>query len=264
MQLLKENTVIRYNNQYYQFKPTLLGWLVTLICIPLFIKFGFWQYGKAQHKMDVQSAYAASLGDSAASFPIALNTLNETNTGFWQYKKVALKGEYDTQYQVLLDNKVEQTRAGYHVITPLKVEGSNRFVMVNRGWIPANHSHANVPKVKTPSGSVSLVGQVWVPSTKFYTLEDTDALAAEGFKSVWQHMDFARYKTLVPFDVSPLMVKLDPNSDAGGFVRNWQVPVKRIATHIGYAYQWFGFAVATLLIFIYMSMVPSNSRIAKE
>jgi surfeit locus 1 family protein len=32
------------------------------------------------------------------------------------------------------------------------------------------------------------------------------------------------------------------------------VSAERITTHMGYAYQWFGFAVATLLIFIYMSV----------
>jgi cytochrome oxidase assembly protein ShyY1 len=33
-----------------------------------------------------------------------------------------------------------------------------------------------------------------------------------------------------------------------------QMTAERITTHMGYAYQWFGFAVATLLIFIYMSV----------
>jgi surfeit locus 1 family protein len=53
---------------------------------------------------------------------------------------------------------------------------------------------------------------------------------------------------------------LDLASEAGGFVRNWTVSAERITTHMGYAYQWFGFAVATLLIFIYMSV----SRIRPE
>jgi len=67
-------------------------------------------------------------------------------------------------------------------------------------------------------------------------------------------MNMNSYQHSVPFVVSDLAIKLDQASDAGGFVRNWQVPVERIATNIGYAYQWFGFALATLLIYIYMSV----------
>jgi len=54
--------------------------------------------------------------------------------------------------------------------------------------------------------------------------------------------------------VSPMAIKLDAASNAGGFVRNWQIPAERITTNLGYAYQWFGFALATLLIYIYMSV----------
>ncbi len=61
--------------------------------------------------------------------------------------------------------------------------------------------------------------------------------------------------------VSPLVIKLDAKVAEGGFVRNWQIPASRISTHIGYAFQWFGFALASLLIFLYMSIrkVENNS-----
>ena len=73
-------------------------------------------------------------------------------------------------------------------------------------------------------------------------------------------MRLDEYQARAPFSVSTMAIKLDPASEAGGFVRNWTVSAERITTHIGYAYQWFGFAVATLLIFIYMSV----SRIRRE
>ena len=39
------------------------------------------------------------------------------------------------------------------------------------------------------------------------------------------------------------------------------MPTDRIMTNIGYAYQWFGFAIATLLIFIYMSTFKIKSEL---
>ena len=50
-----------------------------------------------------------------------------------------------------------------------------------------------------------------------------------------------------------MVVRLDPESEAGGYSRQWPRPAERITTHIGYAYQWFGFAVAAVLIWVFVS-----------
>ena len=46
----------------------------------------------------------------------------------------------------------------------------------------------------------------------------------------------------------------EPDSAAGGFVRNWEMSADRIVTHMGYAYQWFGFAFAALAIYLYLGI----------
>jgi len=229
-----------------------------LVCIPLFIKFGLWQYNKAQQKLEIQAAYNHAEVGSALQYPLS-DTKTILDANEWKYKKVTVTGVYETKYQFLLDNQVEGKRVGFHVITPLKISNTSQYVLVNRGWILGKDTHAELPSFNTPSGMQTLTGQVWVPSTKIFTLEANIAdykdlkIRTEPWKLVWQHMDIAKYKQSVPFLVSDLVIKLDQHSNAGGFVRNWQVPVERITTHIGYAYQWFGFALATLLIFIYMS-----------
>lgn len=234
----------------FAFKPTLLGSLLTLIFIPLFIKFGLWQYHKAELKQAIQVAYDQATVDAAFKFP-----LDVINVADWNYKKVSVSGVYATKYQFLLDNQVEANRVGYHVITPLKISATH-YVLVNRGWILGKDIHSELPLFDTPAGMQTVTGQVWLPSKKIFSLEDKKLQdsASQALDPVWQHMDMDKYQRLVPFKVSPLVIKLDQDSVAGGFVRNWQVPTARILTHIGYAYQWFGFAIATLLIYIYMSV----------
>lgn len=237
----------------FQFKPTLIGVLITLMCIPMFIKFGLWQYGKAQKKIAIQDAYVASSINPIDDFPVGVKALTSEVKEKWQYKKVKLIGSFETSYQILLDNQVEASRAGYHVLTPFRIKNSDEYVLVDRGWIPAKSLHSDIPTVETPVDLMEITGQVWIPSKKIFTLESEEILANTAFKTVWQHLDLDRYKTLVPIKISSLVIRLDPNVKQGGFVRNWQVPINRIATHLGYAYQWFGFAVATFIIFIYMS-----------
>jgi len=240
----------------YQFKPTLLGSLITLLCIPLFIKLGLWQYHKALLKQNIQTAFSRSE---------QINELGSDliqNPEIYQYKKVKISGEYATQYQILIDNQVEQSQAGFHVITPLKINSGNQYILVNRGWIAGNAKHTEIPVVDTPSGVVHVEGMLWLPSAKIFTLEEKSQadITSKGWQTVWQNLDMQKYKKSVPIQVLPLIIKLDSNSTAGGFVRNWQMPADRIATNLGYAYQWFGFAIAALAIYLYMSIHRINDK----
>lgn len=243
------------------FRPSLIGTVLTSVCIPLFIHFGLWQYHKAQQKQVVQAIYNQSKIDRALDFPLEISDLAVDD---WNYKKVTLTGEYETQYQILLDNQVEESRVGFHVVTPLKIENSSKYVLINRGWILGKDLHSELPVFDTPKGKQTILGQIWVPSKKIFTLENKIAAPKNGeaIQAVWQHMNMNQYQQSVPFEVSPMAIKLDPATEAGGFVRNWQVPTQRIITHMGYAYQWFGFAVAALLIYIYMSVSRVRSALS--
>lgn len=238
----------------YTFSLSWLGLLVLLICVPLFIKLGLWQYNKAQLKQEIQSSYNASLDNQALALPAKLDNLDE-----WKYKKVMARGHYDTRYQILLDNQVENSRAGFHVLTPLKLDARNEYVLVNRGWVPGGATHNDLPVITTPQHAVEIIGLVWVPSKKIFTLESQSE--KQQWNQVWQHMDMERYQKSVPIPLLPIVIKLDAKSDAGGFVRNWQLPAEKIATNMGYAYQWFGFAIASILIFLYTSIKKNNISI---
>ncbi len=237
----------------YTFSPSWQGLLVLIICVPLFIKLGLWQYGKARLKQDIQNSYNASQDNAALSLPDHL-----TNLDAWKYKKITAKGRYETRYQILLDNQVEDNRAGFHVITPLKIEGRNDYVLVNRGWIAGGATHDAIPTFITPETPVEITGLVWVPGKKIFTLESKTA--PNQWQPVWQHMNMERYQKSVAIQVLPIVIKLDAKSQAGGFVRNWQLPAEKIATNLGYAYQWFGFAIASVLIFLYTSVSKASPQ----
>lgn len=251
---------MQFRIKNWLFTPTLVGVITLIICIPLFIKLGFWQYGKAQRQLVVQAAYQTAKISQALDLPLHLESYEPL-----KYKKVAVTGHYETKYQLLLDNQVEDERAGFHVITPFKIDGSTQYVLVDRGWILGNDTHTDLPSVSTSTSKLEVVGQVWVPSTKIFTLEakrvpnvDKSQLAA--WQPVWQNMDMEQYKQSVPITIIPVVIRLDTASTAGGFVRNWQIPTDRITTNLGYAYQWFGFAIASIAIFLYMSIKKQDSH----
>lgn len=220
--------------------------MITLLCVALFSRLGLWQLHKAETKQALQAQLDQHSMEAPTSLPSSIDNPEE-----WRYRNVRVRGSYDTRYQILLDNQVANDRAGYHVLTPLKIEGSESLILVNRGWIPAPAQHSEIPQVDTPTGSLEVVGNLWLPSDKIYALEPPPASA--NWQPVWQNMDMKRYQESVPLKLYPLIIRLAPASTAGGFLRSWPRPAERIETHLGYAYQWFGFAATAIAIYLFLS-----------
>lgn len=236
------------NLRQYRFRPSWVGALATICCIPLFIHLGQWQFHKAQTKLALQATYDRY--DKSA--PVALpGEINQPE--LWRYRQVKVSGRYLPDYQIFLDNQIEGEQVGYHVLTPLRIQGLEVAVLVDRGWIPAMESHSEIPNVDTPLDMVEVDGQVWLPSGKFYSLEGREQAATNQWQPIWQNMDMKRYATSSPIKVLPLVIRLNPKSGAGGFVRHWVRPDDRAESNLSYAYQWFGFAFAALAIFIVVS-----------
>ena len=226
--------------------------LATMVMMALCIKAGMWQYNKAAAKQALQTQLSAHLTEPPVMLPDKIASLED-----WRYKRVKFAGIYDTRYQVLLDNQVENTHAGYHVLTPMQVEGSKLLVLVNRGWIPRVAAQKGiqqqVPVVIAPQGRQEIIGDIGLPAKKFFTLEAPPVNDGK-WQPVWQNLDMARYAKSIPFATQPFVVRLDASSNAGGFVRNWPLPGVRVSMHLGYAYQWFGFALTLLVIFIVLNV----------
>jgi surfeit locus 1 family protein len=226
--------------------------LATVIMLLLCIKLGMWQYNKADTKRSLQTQLTARLSEPAVALPVKITGLES-----WRYKRVQFAGQYDTRYQLLLDNQVHNTVAGFHVFTPMQVEGSNTYVLVNRGWVPRKAAKVGEmpqpPAIETPQGRQQIEGDIGLPASKFFTM-DTPPAADGKWQQVWQNLDMARYAKSVPFAVQPFVVRLDKSSQAGGFVRDWPPPGERVTMHLGYAYQWFGFALTLLVIYIVLNI----------
>lgn len=233
--------------KHYQFKPSLGMTIATIIVMAICIRLGFWQYNKAQTKIQAQQ----QLDKGLAGAPVKLPEIIEDKDK-WRYKRVTFKGQYIPEYQFLLDNRVHNGKAGYHVITPVKLVGDERLVLVNRGWI-AGYLDRTMPTVDTPIGETEFLGDIFFPLDKVFSLE-AESTTVSGLEPVWQHINLTRYQQSVPFKVKPFMVRLAAESDASGFVRAWPVPKSRVTIHLGYAYQWFGFAFTLFVIFIVLNL----------
>jgi surfeit locus 1 family protein len=221
--------------------------LATLTLLPVMIGLGMWQLDRAGQKLRLQAEYDRRQQEPAVRLASVLE-----NPDLLRFRQVIARGRYEPEHQVLIDNRVHLGQAGYHVLTPLRLGDGEVRVLVNRGWVPLGQDRAVLPRIETPQGMVEVTGLAAVPQTKGFHLGGV-VPPGEGWQPVWQYLDLDVYRSRVSFPVQPVAILLDPDSSGGGFVRQWARLDAGIATHQGYAFQWFMLAVALAAIYILLN-----------
>lgn len=233
-------------------KKLLLPALAAFVFAGIFCALGFWQLHRAEEKSALQAEYDRR----ALHVPIALRSTVLPAEAL-QFFRVEAKGFYERDYQVLLDNRVHHGVAGYHVHTPLRIAGGETRVLVNRGWVPLGADRSQLPIIDPPRGEVTVSGVAVLPRAGF-ALGTPDALRPDGV-TTWQQLDLARYEAETGFALQPIVILLDPQSPAGGFVRDWVRLDAGIAVHQGYAFQWFALAATVIVLLGYWTVRASRA-----
>ncbi len=224
-------------------RPVWIPAATLVALLPVLAGLGVWQLQRAEQKQVLQQEY----DQRAHEVPQPIGAELQSAAAL-RFRHVAARGRYDPDYQVLVDNRVHQGVAGYHVVTPLKLEGSDTRVLVNRGWIPLGTSREQLPSIETPVGVTEPVGVVTLPAEEIFTLGGPTP-REQGWQPVWSHLDMKRYAAAVPFPVQPVVLLLDAN-ERHGFIRAWPRPDARMAMHQGYAFMWFALAGLVAVIFV--------------
>ncbi len=227
-----------------RFRPRWAPTLAAALLVPLFLAAGQWQWNKASVKAERQQQF-----DDLASAPAVPIPAGRVAAETLRYRQVVARGTYVPERQILIDNRIHQQRAGFHVVTPLRIEGSDVRVLVNRGWIPGPAERGRVPEVATPRSPVEVSGQAVVPTSRFFTLKEE--ISDGEWPQVWQNLDMERYARLAGFPVQPVVIQMSADNTAGGFVREWPRPDDRRLTNLGYALQWWSFAATAVALWLY-------------
>lgn len=158
---------------------------------------------------------------------------------------VAVQGEFAPRYTVYLDNRIRGGRAGYEVVTPLRLAGSNVHVLVNRGWIEAGRTRDALPDVRTPAGEVRVEGEALERFPRILALGD-----AKG--KVRQTLDIEAYAAETGLRLEPRVI--EQHSDTrDGLARDWPPRAAGAEKHEGYALQWYSLAALAVILVVVLS-----------
>src|SRR5689334_25252405 len=112
------------------FKPTLVPTVAAIAGVVITALLGNWQLNRAAYKAELQTR----LQQAAHSPPVAI-ARDPVDAGSLLYHPVEARGQFDAQRTVYVDNRVHQGTVGYLVASPLRLTGSDRYVLVERGWV---------------------------------------------------------------------------------------------------------------------------------
>jgi surfeit locus 1 family protein len=225
-------------------RPRFVPTVAAVVAIALFVSAGQWQ----QRRMGEKEALRVQFDTANAATPVTLPT-DAPDWRAWRYRPVAAEGAFDAAKQILVDNKVEEGRAGFHVVTPLLL-ADGRAVLVDRGWTSAGETRTQLPQAVPPAGSVTVHGRVNLPPVSYVELTHE---APSG--PVWQNLDPARFTSATGLRVLPIV--LEQTAPIGGsdrLVRNWPAPDFGIERHRIYMVQWYLFAATAAGLWLFFNL----------
>ena len=218
--------------------------LITLLAVSLFVSLGLWQFERASFKESIELKYQARLDAGYVLF----ETVDDWTA--IEYQKVELRGRYLEGNTLLLDNQIENGRAGYHVITPFELT-SGDLVLINRGWVAAGNSRQVLPGILPVANTNLARGIVTIPGNDVFRLGDV--LIGEQWPQLIPFVDISAMQSAFDNQLLPVLIWLGAEQE-GVYQRNWQPVWLKPEKSRAYAWQWIAFAVIALLLFFILNL----------
>lgn len=222
-----------------------------ILMLALLVSAGFWQLGRAEEKRVIaaEQIYRGEKG----TLVIEPGLLATAALERLRHRRARASGRYRADKQYLLDNRTHRGVAGYHVLTPLRLRGSDVHVLVNRGWQPVGPDRARLPEITVSAQALAEDGLVVAPPASGLALGST-GYDGQSWPRVVQQVDLARMQAQLGAPLLPFVLRLSPDS-ANGYVREWHIRTGLTAErHVGYAVQWFALAAALLALCLWASV----------
>lgn len=229
-------------------RPALL--LLAVLLTLGMLRLGVWQLDRAEQKR----VLVERIAERAQQPEVELSELILEQTAplvTQRYRAVTLTGRYQDEPPLFLDGRVRKTRVGYEVYSLFVTEQGQR-VLINRGWVYAGQSRAQLPKVGLSTAKQILRGRLNVLAPPPPMWDDRFPVHTG---QVWQYLSLAQLRAQYGQNLQPMVVELHPELVEQELLIEWRsIDDSDVAVHQGYAFQWFSmalaFAIASLVLLI--------------
>ncbi len=236
-----------------KFKPGLPMTCFVIFFLPILLYLSYWQVTRAIEKREIWETYSANkILPPASEQDLLLADLKDES-----YRSVVLRGFFMDQ-SFFLDNRIYRSKKGYEVFTPFKSE-SEKIYLINRGWT----KNIDEGFFSTPKGTQQIEGVV-SPFNKYgLSLKDTDFRGS--FPIIVQELTYDLASDFLGegTKIEEVVIQLSAASK-GSYEPIWGPTELKAPRHWGYASQWFGLAIALVLLYFYFGYKQTNANEKRE
>ncbi len=224
----------------FQFR--LIPFIATVILVVIGISLAQWQTRRGDEKLAIEARMLAK-----QSLPAIRLDAGKAVPEDIEYRHVLVRGTFQNDWPVYLDNRPYNGVAGFYLLMPFKIAATNLHVLIARGWIPRNASdRTKLPVIATPEGMIEIEGTARQSVGHLMQLGTAEPLRPG---AIVQNLDVADFTAVSRMEMQPIIIEQlsDTHDD---LVRDWPVPSSGVEKHRGYAFQWYALAAMAFIFFV--------------
>lgn len=230
--------------------------LLVLLAMGVMTSLGFWQLDR----LDQRRAYNQQRQAALTAPPIDLSVAPLPQEEI-RDRQATAQGEFDYARQLAIRNQSYAGQPGYHLVTPLLIAGSDKAVLVNRGWIPVGEADPANWRGLDEQHSGPLYGILQLTRRR---PDGTVSAIPQDTVTGWYRLDIEAIGQTLPYPLLPFVLQLTPGNGkpldvdrprAAGYSEHLPHRIEpdisfSEGNHLSYALQWFGFAITAAVVYI--------------
>ncbi len=268
--------------------------MIGLVLVALMLRASYWQWQRHLQKQEFIVQMQSRLEMPIEDLSTFLAKNQTARIGDFAYRRFQVSGQYDFDREMVLRNRMHGDLAGVHVLTPLKLDNSDSYIIVSRGFIPLEKAKPDQRKIWRKEGRVSFVGLAKQGSSpSWYSPKDPETGAGLSWVDAWYRVDLEKMQRQVPYPLAAFYLEVMSVVEPGKVekevvkagsgredlllmglkqVKDWDtnkidsanfpipsfdsvIPAGR---HLGYVYEWAFMALITVLICLVLQLRPKR------
>jgi surfeit locus 1 family protein len=235
-------------------------WMTLLVIVGALIlgRLGIWQLDRLAQRR----AFNSSLNKRMAQPALTLAS-TALDPAALEYRRVEVRGVYDPAQEIVLRNRELDGTPGVHILTPLRLSGSDTAVLVDRGWIPRDQADPAARKAfAAPPGEVLVTGIARRSQEAAGGPQDPPLSPERPRLDAWFRINIASIQQQTGYTLLPIFIEQQPAPGDPALPRPVATADLGEGPHMGYAVQWFAFAI--ILVVGYTTFTYTQAKRAVQ
>lgn len=223
----------------------LLATLLILLLTIAFLFLGNWQLQRRSQRLAANAHILSRLELPAIEVTGELLDPDEADL-----RRATVRGVFDYEHEIVLRNRTWNELPGVHVLVPLRISGTDSAILVDRGWIPYDAAApADRAAFHNAAGEVEIYGILRQSQQRRGSMSPVDPTPAlDNPVDAWHRVDLPKIRQQMPYPLQTMYLEEDVRPGETPRIFPKPQPDIRLdeGSHLGYAIQWFAFAVVVV------------------